>query len=347
MRGAAVAATTRTETGRMANPTLKTPLAGPANPAGRLRHFPVSFFSVVMGLAGLTTALERAEQVLGLPTGGGAVLLAVTAVTLAAIATLYLAKLMLHPGEVARELAHPVKLSFFPAYSISLLLLSIAVHGTSPGASQALFAIGAPIQLALTLFVLSRWILRTGIEIQHSNPSWFIPVVGNILVPVAAMNHGLPEVSWFFFSVGLVFWIVLLTIILNRVIFHPPLPEKLVPTLFILIAPPAVGSIAWVKMTGELDGFARILYNTALFFGLLVLTMHRRFLGIRFYLSWWAYSFPVAALAIASMLMVQLRGFVFHQAVSWALLAALCAIVALLAVRTVKAVDAREICTEE
>lgn len=300
-----------------------------------------------MGLAGFTIALERAEQVLGLPAGGGATMLVLTAVALAVIATLYLAKLVLHRGEVARELAHPVKLSFFPAYPISLLLLSIAVHGASPGASEALFAIGAPIQLAFTLFVLSRWILHTGIEIQHSNPSWFIPVVGNILVPVAAMNHGLVEISWFFFSVGLVFWIVLLTLIVNRVIFHPPLPEKLVPTFFILIAPPAVGFIAYVRMTGELDGFARILYGAALFFGLLVLAMHRRFRGIRFYLSWWAYSFPVAALAIASMLMYRLLGLAFHAAVSWVLLAALAAIVVLLVLRTARAMRAREICMED
>jgi len=328
------------------SPQNATP-AGTAPPAGRLRHFPISFFSVAMGLAGFTIALERAEQVLGLPAGGSAAMLAVTAVVFAIIATLYLAKLMLHGAEVARELAHPVKLSFFPAYSISLLLLSIAVHGTSPGASEALFAIGAPIQLGLTLFVLSRWILRTGIEVQHSNPSWFIPVVGNILVPVAAMNHGLLEISWFFFSVGLVFWIVLLTLILNRVIFHAPLPEKLVPTFFILIAPPAVGFIAYVKMTGDIDGFARILYNTALFFGLLVLVMHRRFLGLRFYLSWWAYSFPVAALAIASMLMFHRRGLAFHAAVSWVLLAVLAAIVVLLVLRTAMAMRAREICMEE
>ena len=331
----------------MSSTPLTTPGTGPAPATGRLRHFPIGFFSVVMGLAGFTIALERAEQVLGLPAGGGAAMLAVTAAAFAIIATLYLAKLMLHRGEVARELAHPVKLSFFPAYSISLLLLSIAVHETSPGASEALFAIGAPIQLALTLFVLSRWILRTGIEVQHSNPSWFIPVVGNILVPVAAMNHGLVEVSWFFFSVGLVFWIVLLTLVMNRVIFHAPLPEKLVPTLFILIAPPAVGFIAYVKMTGDIDGFARILYNTALFFGLLVLAMHRRFLGLRFYLSWWAYSFPVAALAIASMLMFHRRGLAFHAAASWVLLAALAAIVALLAFRTAMAMRAREICLEE
>ena len=75
--------------------------------------------------------------------------------------------------------------------------------------------------------------------------------------------------------------------------------------------------------------------------------MHRRFLGLRFFLSWWAYSFPFAALAIASMLMFRLNGLAFHRAASWALLALLAAIAALLLFRTARAIGAREICEPE
>ena len=37
-----------------------------------------------------------------------------------------------------------------------------------------------------------------------------------------------------------------------------PLPERLLPTVFILIAPPAVGFIAYVRLTGGVDVFAQI-----------------------------------------------------------------------------------------
>jgi tellurite resistance protein len=323
------------------------PVTLPGGPPSRLRHFPVAFFSVAMGLAGFAIAVLRAEQVLGLPTGGGAAFLALAALAFGAIAVAYVAKLLKHPGEVRRELEHPIKLSFFPTYSISLVLLSIAVRDAAPVASLWLLALGAPLQLALTLFVLTRWIERTTFEVQHSNPSWFIPVVGNILVPVAAMDHGLVEISWFFFSVGLVFWIVLQTIIFNRVIFHHPLPDKLAPTFFILMAPPAVGFIAWVKMTGEVDAFARILFNTGLFTAMLVAAMFRRFLRIRFFLSWWAYSFPLAALAIAATLMARMAGTAFHRGLAWLLLAALAAVIATLVARTAKAIAHGEICEPE
>jgi tellurite resistance protein len=319
----------------------------PSASQSRLRYFPVSFFAVVMGLAGYAITVQRAEAILGLPAGVGSVLGWVATVVFVLIAGLYAFKLLNHHDEVITELAHPVKLSFFPAISIALILLSIALHPMHFALSYWLLGLGATLQLALTLFVLSRWITQTAFEIQHANPSWFIPVVGNILVPLAAVDHGSTEVAWFFFSVGLVFWLVLQTIVFNRVFFHHPMPAKLAPTFFILMAPPAVGFIAYVKLTGTVDGFARVLLYTALFTALLLLALYRKFIGIKFFLSWWAYSFPMAALTIATMLMYRMTALPFFAVLSWVLLAALTAIIVLLVVRTLKAIVAREICVED
>jgi tellurite resistance protein len=63
-------------------------------------------------------------------------------------------------------------------------------------------------------------------------------------------------------------------------VFHQPLHDRHLPTLFILIAPPVVAAVAYVKLTGSYDSLARI----------------------HFYLSWWAYTFPMAALTIATFL---------------------------------------------
>lgn len=319
----------------------------PAAAAPRLRNFPVSFFAVVMGLAGWAIAVQRAESTLGLVAGAGAALAWVAAATFCALALLYAAKLIRHRDAVAREFAHPIKSSFFPAISIGMILLAVALHPVSAALSLALLVAGAALGLALTLAVLARWIGPTTFEVQHASPAWFIPVVGNVLVPVAAVEHGYVEAGWFFFSVGIVFWLVLQTIVFNRMIFHHPLPAQLAPTLFILMAPPAVAFIAYVKLAGVVDGFARVLFYTALFMGLLLLKLYRSFLGIRFFLSWWAYSFPLAALTIATLLMYERSGGAAFAALAWALLALLTALVAALALRTVKAIAAREICVEE
>ena len=315
--------------------------------SSRLAAMPVSFFAVVMGLAGLAIAWEKVSHVLGVPAGIGLVLQAVTGATFVVLALAYLAKLVGHASVVAAELHHPVKLSFFPTISIGLLLLAIATLRSAPGLSEGLWLVGMALHLAFTLYVLGAWINHTHFEIQHMNPAWFIPVVGNIVVPIAGVEHGYVEPSWFFFSVGVVFWLVLLVIVFYRVIFHPPLPGKLMPTLFILIAPPAVGFVAYLKLTGELDAFARVLYYVGLFLTLMLFSQLNHFARLKFFLSWWAYSFPLAAITIATFVMYEHHGSAGWLDLGIALLALLTLAIGMLVLRTAMAVSRREICVEE
>jgi tellurite resistance protein len=193
---------------------------------------------------------------------------------------------------------------------------------------------------------MSSWIHHTRYEIKHANPAWFIPVVGNIIVPVGGVTFAPAEISWFFFSIGLVFWLVLMTIVMYRLFFHEPLPERLTPTLFILIAPPAVGFLAWIRLNhGEIDAFARILYHAALFLTLLLASNAMRFFRLRFFLSTWAYSFPLAAMTIATLTMAQQDGLFMPLAV--ALLAVLSIVLALLTLRTAQGMLRGEICVPE
>lgn len=311
----------------------------------RLVNFPVSFFSSVMGLAGLTIAWQRAERLFGINVS--AWLLALTIGVFLVLLGFYAAKWLRHPQAVVKEFQHPVRLNFFPTLSISLLLLSVAFLPHSTTLSLYLWVGGASLHLLFTLVVMSIWIHHTKFEITHINPAWFIPVVGNIIVPIAGTAHGFVEISWFFFSIGLVFWLVLLTLVFYRVIFHAPLPQRLVPTLFILIAPPAVGFISYAELTSSLDPFARVLYYVALFLTLLLATQVRLFARLKFALSWWAYSFPLAAMTLATLRMQRMSGAEGFADIGLVLLTALTVIIAGLAALTVRAVVRREICVDE
>jgi tellurite resistance protein len=204
------------------------------------------------------------------------------------------------------------------------------------------------VQLAFTLAILSNWMHHEKFQVQHSNPAWFIPIVGNILVPIAGVPLGFPEVSWFYFSVGLVMWVPLLAVLLNRFFFHPMIPGKLLPTLFILIAPPAVGFIAWVKLhNGGIDDMARILYYFALFITLLLFSQIRYFWKLQFALPWWAYSFPMAAMTIATMVMAEKLGGSFFVGLAQILLALLVILLTLLSALTLRAMRRGQICVPE
>ncbi|MGB5064475.1 MAG: SLAC1 anion channel family protein [Candidatus Competibacter sp.] len=324
------------------------PAPGQAIPHQRLEQFPIAFFSIVMGMAGLALAWQKAHIVLGVPPMIGTGLRGAVSALFIILLVFYALKALRYPQAVAMEMRHPVKINFFPTVSISLLLLAITYLESAPETAFWLWVVGAVLHLGFTLAIFGSWLHHTHYDIKHANPAWFIPVVGNIIVPVAGVRLASPELSWFFFSIGLVFWIVLLTIVLYRLFFHEALPARLAPTLFILLAPPSVGFIAYTNLTGEIDAFARVLYYTALFLALLLASNAVRFLRLPFFLSSWAYSFPLAALTIATLIMAtHLASLPFFTGLGVALLVLLSLVVGVLALRTLLAIGRREICAPE
>jgi tellurite resistance protein len=108
-----------------------------------------------------------------------------------------------------------------------------------------------------------------------------------------------------------------------------------------------VGFISYVKLVGAVDGFARVLFYVALFTALLLVALYKKFYRLKFYLSWWAYSFPTAALTIAGILMFRQTSLPFFAGFAWLMLAILAAIIGVLLVRTLIEAGRGEICVEE
>jgi len=317
-------------------------------PHSRLEHFPITFFAIVMGLMGLTLALHAATPFYPMAAPVATAVLWIGIATAVAIALLYLAKALRYPAMVAWEWHHPVRLAFFPTVTISLLLLATALRSHVPAAAEPLWLIGVIGQGVLTLAVITGWISHRSFEVGHLTPAWFIPAVGNVIVPVAGAEMGYIEISWLFFSGGMMFWGVLLTLVMNRLVFHDPIPGRLFPTMVILIAPPSVAFVAYVKMTGGVvDGFGRGLIYAAYIFAALVVFQLPKLAKLPFSLSWWALSFPLAALAIASFLFARLEGTGFHQGMGAVVLAVLMVVVIGLVLRTIRAIANNEVCQPE
>jgi tellurite resistance protein len=323
--------------------------ASTAMPAStRLQHFPISFFAAVMGLAGLSIATHRVETTLGIASRLSIAVAAVAALVFVVIAAVYLLKAVRHPDAVAAEWKHPVRLSFFATVSISLILLSLTVLPVLPALALPLWMTGSALHLYATLVIVSAWIGHRSFETLHLNPAWFIPAVGNILVPLPGVAFGYVEISWFFFAIGLMFWIVLMTLVFNRLIFHHPLPERLLPTLMILVAPPAVAFLSYLRLTGGgLDPFARVLFYAAVILFLVVGAQARRLVRLPFALSWWAYSFPLAALTTATAVYAQAVGSYAQTLAFFGLYVLLWLMIVILAAKTFAAIRRGEICRPE
>ncbi|QKF73169.1 tellurite-resistance/dicarboxylate transporter (TDT) family protein [Aliarcobacter faecis] len=317
-----------------------------AIPSNRLQYFPIMMFATIMGLGGLTLVFERLNHFFYFPSLFATGLITITTIMFFLICLTYLFKIIKYIDEVKKELKHPIRINFFAASSISMLILSAAYKEYSIETSLVFFYCGAILHLFLTYYTIRFWI-NNNLEIVHSNPAWFIPIVGNLIVPIAGVGFWDNSILIFYFSIGMFFWIILFSIILNRVIFHNPFAPKFMPTMFILIAPPAIGFISYIKLTGNLDFFAQILFSLALFFTILVAFMYKNFVKIKFFISWWAFTFPMAAVTLSSILMYELTKKDFYIYLSYILATITTLIVLLVAIATIKHMFKKEICIME
>ncbi len=68
---------------------------------------------------------------------------------------------------------------------------------------------------------------------------------------------------------------------------------------------------------------------------------------IKYYLSWWAYSFPLAAITIASSLMYSITNIIIYKLIFFTLLTFLSIFIIILILNTIKAIIANKICLPE
>ncbi len=276
-----------------------------------LRYFPIALFASVMGLAGTTFAVKQYEALYGLISIVSTILFILTILVFIIVLGIFLYRLIKYPGDIKAELNHPVKMNFFGAIAISFLMVGLIFIDVNETISLVLWGIGAIIQLVLTLFLLTGLMWKQSLEIEQFNPVWFIPIVGNIVVPLAGVYHVGIEINIFYFSLGIIFSIIYYTLFMNRMFFKGPLPNMLRPTVFILLAPPAIGFMSYVKIFGEANAFAYILYGFAFYLGLLFIYQIRHYLKVPFFVSWWAMLFPTAAVTNATFMMYELSDLVY------------------------------------
>lgn len=302
-----------------------------------LDYLPVGLFGSVMGLTGLSVAWKLAHAHFGAPEWPAIGLAAIAAVDFVALSAGYAIKLFTAPDVVRSEFRHPIAGSLFGTILISLLLLPIVIIPVSLLLARILWITGAAGISLFAWLMVSRW-MSDRQQVAHATPAWIIPVVGLLDLPLALPGLGLPGLHGlmvFALAVGLFFAIPLFTMIFSRLLFEPPMPDGLKPSLLILVAPFAVGYSTYATTAGPSDLFAQALYALTLFV-LAVLLGQLRHLAYccPFRVSWWAVSFPLAASAITALRFANADPSRITDAIAWAALALATVVVVGLLVRT-------------
>jgi tellurite resistance protein len=313
------------------------PSSTPAAASG-LRFLSFVWFAPVMGLSGLSLAWHRAGAVLGegaRMAGAGIGAVAALAFVLVAGATLLRARR--HRDHVVEDLAHPVRHPFVAAAPVSLVLVATAVHaalGPVPGV-ELLWMAGALLQFGATLWVLGRWLAPGRWAWPSFTPVLFIPVVGNVVVPLAGVPLGHEAWSAAQLGVGAVLWPVVLALLGVRIGQLGLWPDRMLPSTFITIAPAAVIGLAVLRLGAPLPlGWA--LWGVALFFLCWSLLVVKRLLAQPFHMGWWGLSFPLAAFTALSLTLAVAGGSAAFTGLAMLALAVASAVIGWLALATVR-----------
>jgi tellurite resistance protein len=262
---------------------------------------PPNLFGIPFGIAGLAATWDASAELLG--DGLHVVALVLFALAAPAWVAVLVAYLGQGPRQVLADLRDPVLAPFVPLAAVSMLLPAAALVGLSRTAAQVVVGVLLVVVLLVGGWLTGQWIVGD-LDRAAVHPGYFLPTVaGGLVGAVAAVKVGFPGVAAVSFGIGVLCWVLLGSIVLNRLFVGGALPPPLRPTLAIELAPPAVGGIAYAALTGgRADLVAAGLGGYTVLMALVQLRFVPLFRALPFGPGFWAFTFSYAAAATDAVL---------------------------------------------
>ena len=296
-----------------------------------LEYLAPAWFAMVMGWCGLSQAWLRATDVFGDSALGLGLVAAIFAQTIFVLLGLAcIVRLQAHPNAVAADMRHPVRHAFMATLPISILLLaSLGINlfwGTDRTLDTALtflWCVGAILEMAATVWVVSRWLKSAeqgGLQWATFTPVFFIPVVGNVLAPLGGVSVGLETWAIAQFGVGVFLWVVLQTLMFVRMAQAGPVPARMAPTWFITMVPPSLIGLSLLQLDAPLT-LVWMAWGVGAFFLMLSTTQIATIREQPFSMAHWGMSFPLGAFTSLTLRMTHAPGGAWLQTPATLLLA--------------------------
>ena len=269
-----------------------------ASPRRTAPRIPLNTFAISFGLAGLAGLWSVAATALALPGLIDELFWFVVAVAWVWTITAHAIRGSKSSETLLSQLKHPAQgpiAAIIPAVG---MLLGAHLYRFWPLGGTVLVAASILIGALFAGWILAYW--HSG----HLTPEAFhggylLPTVGaSLIAATTSFRVGLGGLSMGAFAVGIFFAVVIYTVLLARVAFFPPLPGPLMPTIAIILAPPAIAGTAWFTMQGErADPVSVGLLGVLVLVVLLQLFLVGIYRRLSFTLGFWSFTFPVAAAA--------------------------------------------------
>ncbi|WP_411093412.1 TDT family transporter [Streptomyces sp. 049-1] len=256
-------------------------------------RIPPTSFGISFGLAGLAEVWGTSSKSIGTPKLIADILYILTALAWCTLLVLYFRQ---GSKRIVADMHDTVVAPFIQLIFLIGMLLGAALFSFSATAGQILTGISIGSAVLFGGWLTGQWILQ-GLDISQLHPGYFLPTVaGGFLSSATAAQVGWHTAAEALFGIGTVCWLLVGSVLLNRLFFLPMLPPPLIPSLALESAPPAVAGYAYFAITdGKTDMIA---YG---FFGYtaLMILVQMRFITIyvkqKFSAAFWSFTFSYAA----------------------------------------------------
>lgn len=295
-------------------------------------HDSPAWFGAVMGTGAVSVALATQQQAWGADwLGIAAIGFLLLATALGIVLTPRYVRRAAQPEALRTELGDPGHGAMLATFPAGILLLAVGWGRVGPQfvPSDVAVGVGAVLAVVGVLVALAVGVAWAGAlaagssDLASVHGGWLIPPVMTLLVPLALLPvagrfpdlaPGLLLLGFAFLGVGAILFVAILTVLIARLAFRPPLPAQLAPSLLIPLAPAGILGFATLRLlqvsddTGAFEVsptpgvfLAAMGVGFGLWWALFAAVEHRRLssTAIPFHPGWWGYVFPVAAMALS------------------------------------------------
>ena len=304
---------------------------------------PLSSLGIPFGLSGLAGTWTMAGVTALAPRIIAEGLWMLAAVAWTAVVANYLWRARNRGGSILEDLRDPVQGAFASLAPTSAMLICTHYAQQLPLAGRIITGVFMAIGLLFGAWFLAQLALRER-SIDAIHAGYLLPTVAAaFIVGQSAGTFGWTLLGEAAIAVGILFWLVLGTIILARMAFRPAPPAALLPTFAIFSAPPAVAGNAWFAVNGgRIDLVETLLLGTFVVLILVQLMMLGSYWRLPFTLGFWAFTFTAASSGTYTVHWLALWGGPGHAVWAWLAIALVTLLIGSIAVRSTALLAARD-----
>src|SRR5260221_1418615 len=297
-----------------------------------------NFYAIAFGLVGSARVWHLGGSLYGLSAAIGDALFLVAALVFLLFFAALVIKLVLASKTVLADLADPAIGPMFSLLPIAGMLLAAGLEPYAFDAARVLFLVFFVATVLFGGWYTGQWIVAA-LDTDKFGPAYFLPTVaGGILGADSAANFGLIGLGWMSFGIGMIAWLMLGAIILNRLYFRPGLAAALIPTLAILILTPVIAGNAYFVLTGgRIDLLAYVLAGSTVLMALVQLRLAPLYFKLTFSPGFWSFTFSYAATAAYALCWIHLGQFAGATILGYVVLAAITLFIGGIALRSLVA----------